>query len=297
MDSKAIVEEKIALVSELKQAMLNEVRNVVKGTGLKVSENLDLQGAVDIATNLNYHRRVFDHALGLMVWYISNMTDYGEFERIIQEEIGLNIRKAQRLKKRAKFFYQFPNEFVRELSGSKKDFLMSLPEELLDGLEDEEGTLGDIDKDEIIKLSVKDLEVRLKKAVDGTTVALQKELDAKSKALADMGKELQQLRSANARLRDPAGRDTEKENAIARYCAELDAGINRLVNFLEDSPISDDMRSLGHHLMVRLDKSMDLLRGKMIDLTEESDFTPDPEVMNRLNGYYETNGSPNEKTD
>jgi len=276
MDSKAIIEEKRMQLYELKQAMLSEVRSVVKGTGLKVGEDLDLQAAIDVATNLNYKRRLFEHALGLMVWYISNMTEHGEFQRIVQEDIGLSLRNARRLKQRAKFFYQFPNEFVRELSGSKKDFLMSLPEELLDGLEDEEGTLGDIDKDEIIKLSVKDLEVRLKKVVDGTTVALQKELDAKSKALADMGKELQQLRSANARLRDPAGRDTEKENAIARYCAELDAGITRLVNFLEDSPISDDMRSLSHHLMVRLDKSMDLLRVKMIDLTEESDFTPDP---------------------
>lgn len=296
MESKQAFEKRVMQVQEIKDVIFAELRQVAKEKKLQFDENSDPSVLIDMAINFNYYRRVFEHGLGMILWYFSITTEHGEYGKII-EEIGLPKRKAQRLKRRAKFFCKYPNDFVRQLSGSKKDFLMRLPEDMLEGLEDEDGTLADdIPKEDIIRMPVKELESRIKKAVDGTTVALQQELETKSAAMEDMGKELQKLRSDNARLRDPKGRDTEKEDAILKYAVEVEMAVIRFIEFLEGSPVPDELKEVTTKWMDRFNKRLDELRPMLVDLAfpDMQGWQPDPEVLNRADKLFTPNGSDNE---
>ena len=294
-DLEKIVEEKEAAKSEWRSKIFEEMRMVSRDMRVDL-KGLDEENLVAFAINLNYYQNLFKHALGLVLWYLEDVVERGRYEKVVTEEIGIGKSAAARYKRHAKFLFNYPKEFINGLSVNKKQLLVNLPGELLEGFEEPEADLAGISKDEIVKLPLKELEARLKRATDGATNVLQKELGLKDQIIQELSGELEALKEERARLRDPEHKDPLKDKAILRFVAEIEYGVIRLNQYLERNPLQDHLKKETSVFMNRLDQRIDELRMRMMDLAFPGNWKPDPDRIKKAQRYQDiVNEGDNEK--
>lgn len=172
---------------------------------------------------------------------LKEMVPHGEFEEIIQE-VGFDQRTAQRYMKIALVFSGFDPETAQQLGVTKLYKMIAAPAQEVANMQEDGRFLG-MDKEELIAISAKELEQRVKEAVAKTRLDLEHE-KVKAEALFV---EKQQLEKDKERLQQDlmqAKLGAPPENPLPPWFNEYNRATESLLAFatklVSDAPDLDD---------------------------------------------------------
>ena len=136
--------------------------------------------------------------IGKRLLVIKEREEFGSFIAVVEEEIGIPARTAQRFMNAALKQKKFPEIQMRQFGASQLYTLLEAPEEDLKELE-EKGVLAGHSMDELQAMSVKDMRATIKKLQAGAEKVIGKQvskLEAKAEKLALENKDLKALLAA-----------------------------------------------------------------------------------------------------
>lgn len=172
---------------------------------------------------------------------LKEMVPHGEFEEIIQE-VGFDERTARRYMKIALIFSGFDPETAQQLGVTKLYKMIAAPAQEIANMQEDGKFLG-MGKDELIAISAKELEQRVKEAVAKTRLDLEHE-KVKAEALFV---EKQQLEKDKERLQQElvqAKLGAPPENPLPPWFNEYNRATESLLAFatklVSDAPDLDD---------------------------------------------------------
>lgn len=210
-------------------------------------------------------------------------TPHGRFQEIVEQDLGMHPETARNYMRLAVKFVGVDEEVLKALGVTKLYRMLAAPKETFDGFI-ETGEFLDMSKEELVSVSVRELEKRIKEA----TAFSRAELDAEKEKTRKQFDEIQRLQNENQLLKDPTHADPIFEDTVSRLMAAVMNRSSKLMLYLNDHPVPKESKPMTTVLFDQFEGIVMRLRQQMLDLANP-DWVEDEEKLRRLDAQYSTN--------
>lgn len=258
--------------SEMLEAVAPDVREAIEKNDVEYlarkSKTMQIEG------DLPYNKEVYVNEVrffletvagsiveaGKRLLVIKEKEGYGNFHRIIEEEIGLSTRTAYRFMNVALKSERYPEINLRQFAISSNVYaLMEAPDEDLKELE-EKGVMAGNTMDDLQRMSVKEMRDLIKKLKSETDKIIKEEvknIEVEKKALV---KELNRLKAFDPEAKTAPSWVVDQMEEVERRINEVDDTLRKFV-FDERVLEHPDIQARVEAIQRRLEKRLELFVG------------------------------------